>query len=51
MHVTSKEDPVEIRVQGQCTISCIIFQVVQMVHAISRSPMMDCAVMLRDFPN
>jgi len=51
MNVSSEEDLVEIRVQGHYTISCIIFQVVQMVHAISRRPMMDCAAMVRDFPN
>jgi len=39
MHVSSEEDPIEIIVQGQCTISCIIFSVVQMVNAISWGPM------------
>ena len=51
MHVSLEEDPVQIRVQGQCTTSCIILRVIQMVHAISRRPMMDCAVVVRDFPN
>jgi len=50
MHVNFGKDPVDIRVQGQCTINCIIFRVVQMVHAISRRPMMDCTVVVRDFP-
>jgi len=38
MHISSKEDPVEIKVQGRCTISGIIFRIVQMVHAISGRP-------------
>ena len=39
MQVNSEEDQVDIRVQEQCTISCISFRVVQMVHAISWGPM------------
>lgn len=38
MHVKSEKDQVEIGVQGQCTISCIIFQIVKMVHAVIEDP-------------
>ncbi len=39
MHVSLDEDKDEIRVEGKCTISCIIFRFVEMVHAINRRPM------------
>jgi len=39
MCVNSDQGPVDIRVQGQCTINCILFWVVHMVDAISWGPM------------
>lgn len=39
MHVNSEKKPVESRVQGQFTVICKIFQVVQIMHAIRYGPM------------
>lgn len=38
MHVDSEKDPVETRVQGQCTISCIIYWSVNIMHASEIDP-------------
>ena len=34
MHAENSSYPVEIGVQGQCTINCKLVQVVQVVHAV-----------------
>ena len=41
--------PTEIGVQGQCIISGIIIQIVQLVHAVRGRHMMDCAIMDKEF--
>ena len=49
MHVSSEEDLVNIRVQAQCTIICIIFRVVQMVHVVREGPIGIAQLSMRDF--
>ena len=39
MHVDSEKDPVETRVQGQCTISGFIYWSVNIMHALEIDPM------------
>jgi len=39
MHVSSEKDPIETRVQGQCTISEIIYWSVNIMHASEIDPM------------
>lgn len=38
MHAENSTYPVEIGVQGQCTISCKQLQFVQVVHAVKEGP-------------
>ena len=51
MHVRYEIYPVDIGVQGQCTIDGIIIQIIQVVHAFKGRPMMDCVIPLRNFYN
>jgi len=38
MHEENSNYPVEIGGQGQCTINCKLFQVVQFMHAVREGP-------------
>ena len=50
MHVYSEKDPVEINVQGQCTISCMCF-LMEKTHACSQGFILeDCAALKVGFP-
>ena len=51
MHVRSEKDPVEIGVQGYCTISCITMLIVKVVHAIGGRPMKILKFIFVEFPN
>jgi len=51
MHAENLSYPVEIGFQGQCTISCIIFQVVQVVHVVKEGPKGIAQLLMSNFPN
>ena len=51
MHVRSKSYPLEIGVQGHCTINCIIIIIIQVVHAIKGRPMRIAQFIILEFPN
>jgi len=50
MHVYSEKNPVEINVQGQCTISCMCF-LTKKTHACNQGFILeDCAVLKANHP-
>jgi len=51
MHADNTSYPVEIRVQGQCTINCRLFQGVHLVHAVRGRALMNCLINKREFLN
>ena len=50
MHAKNKSYPVEIGVQGQCTISCRLFRGVHMVHAVKGRELVNYAIPWRKIP-
>ena len=51
MHAWNANYIVEIGVQGQCTISCRNFQVIQMVHAVKEGPEKISQFSMKNLPN
>jgi len=51
MHADNSSNPVEIGVEGQCTISCRLNQVVQVVHAVREGPIVISQFPMSNFPN